>query len=501
VNRSQPDTPPGATPSEQYLGSLCRRTFLSLWSYQNVFTDRGLNPTNRQGKELCDLLVVFENDLIVFSDKSCAMPSTGDVALDWARWYRRAIEKSADQIFGAERWLSSYPHRLFIDPACTKPFPIPIPSRETRRVHRIVVALGAGERAAQFFGGNSTGSLMLTSRYIAGGDGAEEPLNIPFMVGRIHPTKGYVHVLDDLTLDIVMRELDTITDFVSYLTSKEQFFRGHGHLTCAGEEDFLGFYLANLDESGTFRSHIIEEAARNGVGTIHIGEGIWDDFLHKPEVQRWHQIRQVGKFVDALIEDLTRHLRAGTLVEAKVGASMTHEENLRLLTSEPRAIRARIATVVAQKLETTPPNLQTSAVLPLSKSDRLFVFLLLPRDAGQTERSYRQERHAVMMAYAQVVKHTHASIRYVICLATEPGPPGKLRSEDLMSFDFHGWDAKADAAAAAAKLQQELGILVDFDVRMISGRPNTRRGDLAGGNRKQRRTARAQARTHKRKGN
>jgi hypothetical protein len=54
--------------SEEYLARLCRRSFLSLWSYP---TPQGKNA----GKELCDCLVVCDPDVIIFSvklDLSCA---------------------------------------------------------------------------------------------------------------------------------------------------------------------------------------------------------------------------------------------------------------------------------------------------------------------------------------------------------------------------------------------------------------------------------------------
>src|SRR5712691_960062 len=55
----------GVTASEKHLGRLCRHTFLNLWSYQNVFKE--------PGKELCDLLVIFGQDVLLFSDKHCAL--------------------------------------------------------------------------------------------------------------------------------------------------------------------------------------------------------------------------------------------------------------------------------------------------------------------------------------------------------------------------------------------------------------------------------------------
>ena len=52
----------GTTASERYLAQLAERTFLSLWSYLNIHR-------SQDRKEVCDLLVVFEKDVIIFSDR------------------------------------------------------------------------------------------------------------------------------------------------------------------------------------------------------------------------------------------------------------------------------------------------------------------------------------------------------------------------------------------------------------------------------------------------
>jgi hypothetical protein len=92
----------GTTPSEQYLAAIADRTFLNLWSYPNLYVDRK-EKGKGDGKELCDLLVICGDDIIIFSDKSVAWPGAGDFQTQWSRWYRRAIEKSVAQINGAER--------------------------------------------------------------------------------------------------------------------------------------------------------------------------------------------------------------------------------------------------------------------------------------------------------------------------------------------------------------------------------------------------------------
>ena len=98
------------TASEAYLTSLARKSFLSLWSYPNPgFGNPG---SSKKGKELCDLLVLFDNTLILFSDKKCDFPNTGDANLDWKRWYRRAVFASAKQLNGAKRILLRSPERI-----------------------------------------------------------------------------------------------------------------------------------------------------------------------------------------------------------------------------------------------------------------------------------------------------------------------------------------------------------------------------------------------------
>ena len=92
----------GVTDAERYLHRLGTRSFLSLWSYPGVYRNTG--PAGGHGEEVCDLLVVFRNYIIIFSDKDCAFPDKGNLRVDWSRWYRRAILESANQVWGAERF-------------------------------------------------------------------------------------------------------------------------------------------------------------------------------------------------------------------------------------------------------------------------------------------------------------------------------------------------------------------------------------------------------------
>src|SRR5258706_3986458 len=120
----------GSTASERYLSGLCERSLLGLWSYPNVFY--------APGKELCDLLVVCGEDVIIFSDKSCSFPNTGDVLLDWRRWHKKSIAKSVAQTHGAERRIRLAPEDIFLDAACKNRYPFRLPPVGRLRFHRVI---------------------------------------------------------------------------------------------------------------------------------------------------------------------------------------------------------------------------------------------------------------------------------------------------------------------------------------------------------------------------
>ena len=120
-----------------------------------------MNPGNGDGKELCDLLVVCGDQIIIFSEKNISWPR-GEMGLAWRRWARRALMESSKQARGAERWIAQHPDRIFLDRRCTRPFPIILPEKDKAIVHRIVVARGAGEASEHHFR-DGTGSLRLRS--------------------------------------------------------------------------------------------------------------------------------------------------------------------------------------------------------------------------------------------------------------------------------------------------------------------------------------------------
>ena len=92
--------------TEKTLSDLCDLAFLKLWSFPN--------PYKEPGKELCDVLVVFDNNIIIFSVKNIKYNENKGLA-GWQRWKRKAIDESITQINGAEKWIKNHPDQIYLN--------------------------------------------------------------------------------------------------------------------------------------------------------------------------------------------------------------------------------------------------------------------------------------------------------------------------------------------------------------------------------------------------
>ncbi len=451
----------GITTAERHLKRLCDHSFLSLWSYPGVYRDQGRAGGRGDGKELCDLLVVFEGHILIFSDKDCAFPDTGDRDLDWSRWYRRAVESSAKQVWGAERWIKEHPDRIFLDRSCTQPFPIDLPDPAMAKFHRIVVAHDASQRCRRELGGS--GSLMIAPDII--GDKhylCREEGGMPFALGQIDLAKGFVHVFDDTSLLIVMSTLDTISDFVSYLSKKEMLILDGRLGFATGEDDLLAYYLRNLNNEGEHDFVIPPE-----IDSIFVDEGLWEEFDRHP--QRHAQIKadEISYAWDLLIEAFSVHIFAGTQHFTTHPDIRDNENILRFLAREPRTRRRMLARRLHELIYETTKRAASRAVrvvCPSRPGDPHYVFLLLSKPENRPDEEYREVRRNLLGAYCSTTKLRFPDAQDIIGIATETGMD-EVRSEDASYFDAREWTEQD--RADAQKVADDLRLLAD--VRQFTG--------------------------------
>lgn len=407
----------GANESERYLASLSRKSFLTLWSYPNVYTDEGRHNGTGDGKELCDLLVVFGSHVLLFSDKHCEFTEHPDTTVAWYRWYRRAIEKSAKQLAGAESWLRRFPQRLFVDRRCTQPLPLPLPSGDDLQVHLIAVAKGASAHARAHWdrtAKGSSGSLILDTS-VEG----KAHIERPFTVGWPLVARKMVHVLDEETLAVVLGELDTIADLVGYLSEKERHFtRPDTDYIVLGEEDLLAFYIRHGDQ-------------RTGKGALpnlpagalaFFGEGDWKKLRSSRGYRKYKRAMRPSYLWDDLIEYQTSHMFSGSAYTIDGSQSVEQMELvLRMMAEETRHHRVHLGMALDRARKKGTRNKRYITTVPSGTSKhRAYVVMSLPNDLWDSYDEYRASRQYQLATYLEGCKLRFPHLQEIIGIAFEP---------------------------------------------------------------------------------
>lgn len=316
--------------SEEFVYRVCKKSFLSLWSYANP---QGKDPR----KELCDILVVCEPDIIIVSVKEIKITGSGDAEVELNRWIKRAIDASCAQVYGAERWLKSASHVVKKDGV--KGLPLPSPSE--RRIHRVAVALGSKGK-------------------------------FPILYGDFG--KGFVHVFDERSFWIILNNLDTISDFVAYLTEKETWYSSGVKTQFNGaEEDLLAVYLSNGKKFPDGHNK----------GLVIIGERIWTHFSSEPEYQAKIREDKDSYIWDNLIEVFCEAELKGNF-ELNSSPEQT-EMIIRTLARENRLGRRVLGKSFKEFLELSAhAKLRSRYIPPVSRVG--YVFLATPRDIPRQQR-------------------------------------------------------------------------------------------------------------------
>ena len=381
--------------SETLVEQLCLRSFLSPWSMAQ--------PRGEDGdKELCDLLVVCDPDVIVISVKDVSYSATADVLTGMHRWTKRAVKNSIKQIRGAERAL------LRLDRVRTNKrepwLALPPPSR--RRVHRLAVALG------------SKGEVLIAD------GGAKD---------------SFVHVLDERGLEAIMTELDTITDFVAYLEATESFLE-KGQVVVEGSENLLGLYIQNGRKFPANADLLI------------VQDGIWDGLTRDVSFRRRKEADIQSYIWDGLIERLAHeHDPALTTSAGDTNASENGgvERVMRVMAREPRFNRR----ILAKSFAEFHKGGGIRSRIARSPSGVVYVFLVRPASWNRTAR--KEE----LLARMFIARGKTLGATTVVGLATEEYAVGTGSSLDAGLLQKEVWTE--DDQRKLEELQSATGAFVN----------------------------------------
>ncbi|WP_049273605.1 hypothetical protein [Pseudomonas putida] len=447
----------GVNESERLLMSLCRKSFLSLWAHANLHTDQDMRDGKGSAKEFADVMVVFGNDIVIFSDKHITFQTEADTAIAWKRWYKRAILNSAKQLYGAKSWLERFPDRVFLDSKCTRPLPVRVPDIANARFHLVAVTRGSVEACAKHFSG-SFGTHMIQT-----GLSQHDYFDLPFTTGPLDPTKEFVHVFDELSLEVLMREMTTVKDFIDYLAARKEFLlRPNTVITSAGEEQLIAAYLMHSDENTL--SFVPSTATVPQF--ISYDVTCYPALQARPEYQTMHTQNGQSGFWDALIE---KFIAVGDPTITELGANQENHETelaLRLMASETRFMRRELTRQFFEMIELAKSgNYVRRARTLATRQDPsiIYIFLVCPKLEGQTYDEYRRYRGGMLLSYAQCAKLRFSEATTVIALGFDhPLKDYSGGSEDLCVY-IHG-DYSEDERAEVESLRTALGIYAESNV-------------------------------------
>lgn len=444
----------GVNESERILTQLCRKSFLRLWSQTNVFTDEGFKDGKGGTKELCDALVVFGDDVIIFSDKHVVFQADKNLKVAWPRWYKRAVRDSCRQLHGARSWLLRFPARAFQDAKCTRPLPVLVPSGTSVRFHLVAVTRGSRDAALAHNRGEGLGSFALSSNIE--GDAHHDA---PFAIGLPEPEKHFVHVFDEVSIELLLSELDTAADFLDYLRKRQVLLSRRGtHVMAYGEEELLAAYLRNMNADET--EHVfVDVSPEEGLPDLIMFElGHFKALKGDPAYTRKKEADRISYEWDALVD---RFLRYGdpTIQGILPGqAPFQSEQGLRLMAAEPRYRRRQLAESFIGALRRAEPGKRLGRLVYGGVADEtVFVFVVAAKKSSETYGEYRRYRIGLLHAYVQTAKLKAPLGTTFVGLAfdnQQKDYPGG--SEDLFVLSQPAWTE--DELAELETKRQEFGL-------------------------------------------
>jgi hypothetical protein len=229
--------------AEEFVHELAVKSFLTDWCFPN--------PVLPNGKELCDLLVVFDQTAIIWQIKDLKLQATG-------RYKPSEVEKNLRQLSGARR-------RLFD--------------------LRVPVQLQNARRTIERFDPTLITEVFLISVLLGETEDSSPLIDLS--------KESIVHRFSKDFTEIALSELDTIVDFTDYLRTKEAFIGDVEFLEITGgEEELLAFYLMNSRgfEKMNNRTH------------IRIEEGFWNKLQKSRRYKLKKQEDEISKGWDDIID-------------------------------------------------------------------------------------------------------------------------------------------------------------------------------------------------------
>lgn len=230
-----------ANDSEEKIINLLSSSLLNYWVVSN--------PYKNNKEELCDCLIVFENDIIIISDKSYGYnkKATTSIYKKWAN-FCNGLSKSKRQLEDAMIYIKSNPEFVYTDNNCQNKAFLNIEIDDKTKFHLISTVSNWTNLIKEHL--NNDGSMFLNTNvdFISKGETKRQERNI-FSLQNIPEGTSFYHMFDEVNFEKIVKCINTPSDIISYLNYREKFIKGKIEIeddsTNMTEKDILFPFVKN----------------------------------------------------------------------------------------------------------------------------------------------------------------------------------------------------------------------------------------------------------------
>lgn len=393
--------------SEKFITYLCDQAFMKLWVYPNVYYETG--------KEFCDCLIIFENNILIFSVKDYKYSGkTQDIA--WKRWKHKTVDGCIKQIDGAEKWLLNHPNDLYIDSKCKHKLPIKFDNKNIK-IYRFIVELGFHQDIGILYSDKSTE--------------VDKSIGICKL-----PRNKIYHILDSINYELIFSELNTISNFIDFYKEKENIISKLETFGYYGESTLLALYYEKMDK--TEKHRILPENFSEK--ELIIQDDLWKNVIKNPQYFIRCKENENSYIVDQLINKSIFYEQYNRLIG---NIDVQNEDSAIKEFAKLTRFQRRVIGDTIFELYKKAFNLQFCeryARYMLEDDHTAFVFIVVLYDNKSEETSFRESLRNMLDVACGSLKNKISTLEKIVGLAFIPNELDFSLGEDYILLKCEDWN-------------------------------------------------------------
>jgi hypothetical protein len=254
--------------------------------------------------------------------------------------------------------------------------------------------------------------------------------------------KGFIHLCDERSLEAIFASLDTITDFVKFLSDTEALFAGGTRIIFSGGgvEDLLALYL------GWGEKYSLPGSIDGALPDLMLLENdLWRDLSSSEDFKQRQKDWEISYAWDRLIEHYTDDLLTDGMFDLQAKEVTQDQLALIEMAKQPRHHRAQLAKALLDYLS----NSKSAARVGVGYGGTAFVFMA----RSSSDRDFKAKELALR---CQIVRARCPGVTKVVGIGTDPPGSSPIGySSDIVYLDYA--EFTDEQRAITLKMQEDLG--------------------------------------------